>query len=169
MLPYSYLSSMERVLNLPELLSAIGFHLPQEDLYACTLVNRQWHSILISILWHTTDDKIGFWAYILRYHDRDIGNRGFSRYEFKCIFHMYGHYIRHLSAEWAAAIIAANESGVCTNLLSFQTHNVDKKMTDKQLRTNAQGPPPSLAIDTFHHPFGHSITPLPRPRFPIRP
>ncbi|KAF9139243.1 hypothetical protein BG015_002121 [Linnemannia schmuckeri] len=142
--PHPNPSVMERVLNLPELISAIGFNLPQEDLYACTLVNHHWHDILIPILWHTIDDKTGSWSDILRYYDDYTCHYGFDKQWLHGIFRKYGHHIHHLRAKWAAIVIAANESGVCTNLLSLKTNGVDRTMTDRQVKRNAQGPPPHI-------------------------
>ncbi|KAF9139244.1 hypothetical protein BG015_002122 [Linnemannia schmuckeri] len=154
--PHSHLNAMERAFNLPELMTILGTYLPQEDLYACTLVNRQWHDTFIPILWHTIDDKTGSWSDILRYYDDYTCHYGFDKQWLHGIFRKYGHHIRHLSAEWAPIIIAANDSGVCTNLLSFKTNNVGRKMTDRQLWKNAQGPPPPPPP-----PFDEFLTPPP--------
>ncbi|KAF8946975.1 hypothetical protein BGZ47_010733 [Haplosporangium gracile] len=109
--PRSHLNVMERVFNLLELMTTLGFLLPQEDLYVCTLVNRQWHDTFIPILWHTIDDKTGSWSDILRYYDDYTCHYGFDKQWLHDIFRKYGHHIRHLSAEWAPIIVAANDSG----------------------------------------------------------
>ncbi|KAF8928381.1 hypothetical protein BGZ47_001680 [Haplosporangium gracile] len=54
-----------QALLIVELLERIGAHLTPPDLLSCAQVSQHWNSVLIPYLWHTIDDRLYSWAYIL--------------------------------------------------------------------------------------------------------
>lgn len=58
--------SAYRVLDLPELLPLITYHLTPPDLSACTRVSHLWNDTFTPALWSTIDDRIYNWPRILK-------------------------------------------------------------------------------------------------------
>ncbi|KAK3833311.1 MAG: hypothetical protein JOS17DRAFT_740122 [Linnemannia elongata] len=54
-----------QALLIVELLERIGSHLNPPDLLSSVQVSQHWNSVLIPRLWHTIDDRLYSWAYIL--------------------------------------------------------------------------------------------------------
>ncbi|KAF9144256.1 hypothetical protein BGX30_013434, partial [Mortierella sp. GBA39] len=90
----------DTIFDLPELLDALGTHLPQGTLYRCIQVSKTWHATFIPHLWRTfTEDPAqhSTWSRDLASAIQIQNNYPQSLDWYKDVYRRHAKYIRHLT------------------------------------------------------------------------
>ncbi|KAG0273445.1 hypothetical protein BGZ95_010739 [Linnemannia exigua] len=93
---------MEVNKHIPEIIQLIGTYLSPPDLYPCIRACRIWYKALTPLLWHTIDDSLYSWPWIL--YNLEARRQMNDSYEdgrkwIAAVFGKYGHLVRELRVQ----------------------------------------------------------------------